>query len=451
MKNTIITLIQIFVALNTFGQVPSIAPPPSPLTMEIPGITFPEPVQPTLLIPQVIIGHQQTQNFQMPTPYSPYDHKQQNQMIMREVQQHEKRRLQQQQFMAEIENDMKPKTIRYEFPDQSRIAGTEHFRNAFAEIDRMLKGETPLKLKRAVFLTENAYLDNLMEYDWFDHDVSSDVEFIHSLIEQAGYDKENPTVKKWALQQLMSDTIYFRDGNGNVTYTHLPYQYDFEDPWGREDWAKQFVVKLTSNGKGQCHSLPLLYLILAEELGVEAWLSYSPSHTYIKVDDGKGNLLNYETTNGHYTTDVFVQSSGYIKAEALRSGIYMDTMSRKEVVATTLADLAKGYAIKFGFDQFVLGCLDKALEYSPNNVYALQLKSDYQTYLFFYVFDQLGRPPVEKLPNYPKAYELFKKMHEIYGQLDTLGFEQMPEEIYQKWLQSFETEKSKQPVQIIRP
>src|SRR5690606_30128973 len=102
--------------------------------------------------------------------------------------------------MAEIENDMKPKTIRYEFPDQSHIAGTEHFRNAFAEIDRMLKGETPSKLKRAVFLTENAYLDNLMEYDWFDHDVSSNMEVIHSLIEQAGYDKENPTVKKWALQ-----------------------------------------------------------------------------------------------------------------------------------------------------------------------------------------------------------------------------------------------------------
>ncbi|WP_211356954.1 hypothetical protein [Phaeodactylibacter luteus] len=373
-------------------------------------------------------------------------------MLIQEAMRNEQqRKLQQQQFLAEIENDMKPKTIRYEFSDQSHIAGTEHFRNAFAEIDQMLKGEIPMSLKRAVFLTENAYLDNRIQYDWFEYDISSDVEVANSLIEQAGYDKGNPTAKKWALQQLMSDTIYFRDEKGAVTYTHLPYQYDFEDPWGKKDWTKQFVMKLTSSKKGQCHSMPLLYLILAEDLGVEAWLSYSPSHSYIKLKDGKGNLLNYETTNGYYTTDVWVQSSGYIKAEALRSRIYMDTMSRKEVVAATLADLAKGYAIKYGFDQFVLDCLDKALEHNPNNVYALQLRSDYQTYLFFYVLEQLGRPPVEELPNYPKANELFFKVHEIYGRLDALGFEQMPEEVYPKWLQSFETEREKQPVQIIRP
>jgi hypothetical protein len=448
MKHKTLTTIAIALAIRGVGQP---QPQPSPLFNNIPGVTMPAPPKPATLGGVPSFGFPQPQ---APSPgfgVTPQIQQQNQMLIQQSMQQGQQRRMQQQQIMAEIENDMKPKTIRYGFPDQSHVAGTEHFRNAFAEIDQMLKGERPLSLKRAVFLTENAYLDNRMEYDWFGHDISNDVEVINALIEQAGYDKGTPTAKKWALQQLMSDTIYFRDGNGNLTHTHLPYQYDFEDPWGKEDWTKQFVLKLTRSGKGQCRSLPLLYLILAEELGVEAWLSYSPSHSYIKVKDGKGNLLNYETTNGYYTTDVWVQSSGYIKAEALRSGIYMDTMSRKEVVAATLADLAKGYAIKYGFDQFVLDCLDKALEYSPNNVYALQLRSDYQTYLFFYVLDQLGRPPVEKLPNYPKAYELFLKMHEIYGQVDAIGFEQMPERVYQKWLQSFETESKKQPVEIIRP
>lgn len=414
----------------------------------IPGVEMPKPPQPASLTPNVIIGFPNQGVNQFVTPHT----QQQNQRLIEEAMRNEQqRRLQQQRLLAEIENDMKPKTIQYEFPDQSHIAGTEHFRNAFAEIDQMLKGEKQLNLKRAVFLTENAFWDNRMQFDWFEMGISGDIEIINSLLKQSGYDKENSTAKKWAIQQLMSDTIFLKDDNGNVTYSHLPYQYDFEDIWGKKDWTKQFVMKLTSSKKGQCHSMPLYYLILAEELGVEAWLSYSPSHSYIKVTDGKGNLLNYETTNGYYTTDVWVQSSGYIKAEALRSGIYMDTMSRKEVVASTLADLAKGYAIKYGFDKFVLDCLDKALEHSPNNVHALQLRSDYQTYLFFYVLDQLGRPPVEQLPNYPRAYGLFKKMHEIYGQVDAIGFEQMPEEVYQKWLQSFETEKSRQPVQIIRP
>lgn len=435
-----------FIGIMIIMAISGICQPPT----SIPGIEMPKPPQPASLAPNVVIGFPNTNTGT--NPFVSPQTQQQNQMLIQEAMRNEQqRRLQQQQLLAEIENDMKPKTIRYEFPDQSHMAGTEHFRNAFAEIDHMLKGEIPMSLKRAVFLTENAHLDNRIQYDWFEYDISSDVEVVNSLIEKAGYDKGNPTAKKWALQQLMSDTIYFRDEKGAVTYTHLPYQYDFEDPWGKKDWTKQLVMKLTRSNKGQCHSMPLLYLILAEELGVEAWLSYSPSHSYIKLKDGKGNLLNFETTNGYYTTDVWVQSSGYIKAEALRSGIYMDTMSRKEVVAATLADLAKGYAIKYGFDQFVLDCLDKALEYSPNNVYALQLRSDYQTYLFFYVLEQLGRPPVEQLPNYPKVYELFLKMHEIYGEVDALGFEQMPEEVYQKWLQSFETEREKQSVQIIRP
>jgi hypothetical protein len=427
MKSKALATILIFASGILFGQIPT-----------APGIPIPQPPQPATLTPQVIVGFPNPQP--QPNPFAPSTQTQRNNdMIMREVQQHEQRRLEQQQLLAEIERDMNPREVKYEFPDQSAVAGTEFYRQAFTEIGEMLEGKKPLSLKRAVFLTENAYLDNRMTYDWFAADISGNADIINSYIKQSGYQFDNPTTRKWGLQQFLSDTVQLKDENGKVDFTHKPYTYDFEDPWGKQDWTKQFVTKLMGGGKGQCHSMPLMYLILAEEIGVEAWLSYSPSHSYIKVKDGKGNLLNYETTNGYYTTDVWVQSSGYIKAEALRSGIYMDTMSRKEVVAATLVDLAKGYAIKYGFDQFVLDCLDKALEHSPNNVYALQLRSDYQTYLFFYVLDQLGRPPVEKLPNYPKAYELFLKMHELYRQIDTIGFEQMPEKVYQKWLQSFET------------
>lgn len=440
MKYKTLTAILIFASIKAIGQTPT-----------APGIPIPQPPQPATLAPQVVIGFPNPQP-QTANPFAPNANIQrQNDMIMQEVQQHEQRRLQQQQLLAEIERDMNPREVKYEFPDQNMVAGTEFYRQAYEEISQMLKGEKPLNLKRAVFLTENAYFDNRMTYDWFSADVSGNADIIKTLIAQEGYDFNSPTAKKWGLQQFLADTLQLKDEKGKVTFTHKPYSYDFEDPWGKQDWSKQFVTKLMGSGKGQCHSMPLLYLILAEEIGVEAWLSYSPSHTYIKVDDGKGNILNYEATNGHYTTDVFVQSSGYIKAEALRNGIYMDTMSKREVIAACLADMAKGYAIKYGFDNFVLNCLEKSLEYSPNNVYALQLKSDYQTSLFFYVIDQLGRPPVERLPEFPKAYELFLKMHEVYGQIDGIGFEEMPQDAYERWLKSFETERSSQPKEIIRP
>lgn len=439
MKYKTLSAILILASIKAIGQIPT-----------APGIPIPQPPQPATLAPQVVIGFPNPQ--QQPNPFAPNANIQrQNEMIMQEVQQHEQRRLQQQQLLAEIERDINPREVKYEFPDQSQVAGTEFYRQAFDEINQMLKGEKPCNLKRAVFLTENAYFDNRMTFDWFSADISGNADIIKTYIEQNGYDFNKPTAKKWGLRQFLADTVQLKDEKGKVTFTHKPYGYDFEDPWGKQDWSKQFVTKLMGSSKGQCHSMPLLYLILAEEIGVEAWLSYSPSHTYIKVDNGKGNILNYEATNGYYTTDVWVQSSGYIKAEALRSGIYMDTMGKCEVIAACLADMAKGYAVKYGFDNFVLNCLEKSLEHSPNNVYALQLKSDYQTYLFFYVIDQLGRPPVERLPEFPKAYELFLKMHEVYGQIDGIGFEEMPQDAYERWLKSFETEKGRQPKEIIRP
>ena len=443
MKYKTLAAILFCTSAQAIGQMPT-----------APGIPVPQPPQPASLAPQVIVGFPNPQP-QMPGTVSPFfpnsNVQQQNQMIMQEVQQHEQRQLQQQQILAEIKRDMNPREVKYEFPEQDAVAGTEFYRQAFAEIGEMLEGKKPLNLKRAVFLTENAYLGNRLTYDWFSADISGNADIIKSLIAQEGYKFENPTARKWGLRQFLADTVQLKDEKGNLNFTHKPFSYDFEDPWGKQDWTKQFVTKLMGNGKGQCHSMPLLYLILAEEMDIEAWLSYSPSHTYIKVDDGKGNMLNYETTNGYYTTDVFVQSSGYIKAEALRSGIYMNTMSKREVIAACLADMAKGYAIKHGFDKFVLDCVDKSLEYSPNNVYALQIKSDYQTSLFFYVIDQLGRLPVERLPEFPKAYELFLKMHEVYGQIDGIGFEEMPQEAYEKWLKSFETQRGKQPKEIIRP
>jgi hypothetical protein len=441
MKYKTLTAILIYASAQAFGQIPT-----------APGIPIPQPPQPATLAPQIVVG------FPNPAPNFPRVPNAQGIIEQQNAMMRQRMGLQppmsfqqQQQLLAEIERDMNPREVKYEFPDQNAVAGTEFYRQAYEEISQMLKGEKPLNLKRAVFLTENAYLDNRMTYDWFAADISGNADIIKSLIAQEGYKFENPTARKWGLRQFLADTVQLKDENGKVTFTHKPYGYDFEDYSGKQDWTKQFVTKLMGSGKGQCHSMPLLYLILAEELGIEAWLCYSPSHSYIKVGDGKGNLLNYEATNGHYTTDVWVQSSGYIKAEALRSGIYMDTMSKREIIAACLADMAKGYAIKHGFDNFVLNCLEKSLEHSPNNVYALQLKSDYQTSLFFYVIDQLGRPPVERLPEFPKAYELFLKMHEVYGQIDGIGFEEMPQDAYERWLKSFETERSNQPKEIIRP
>ncbi len=340
--------------------------------------------------------------------------------------------------------------INYEFPE-IQAHSKQYFKQTLSEIQSMFGNKQDLSLKRAVFLAENAFMDNSMSYAWFSSEIASQIDILESFMKKEGLALNDDIAKKYMLQRLFSDTLTMRDDKGNYQFTHYPFKYDFDDPFGKHDWRKMFVTKLLSDKKGQCHSLPLLYLILAEEWVVKAWLSYSPQHSYIKTQDNKGIWYNFETTNGHYSTDSWLLSSGYVKAEAMKNKIFMDTLSRRETIAACLIDLANAYTQKFGLDKFVLTCAEEALKQSPRNIFALQTKADYYTLLFQYVVKQLHYPPKEQLHNYPEAYSLLQKAQELYALVDKSGYEDMPESVYQLWLESFEKEKTKQPIKIIKP
>ena len=377
---------------------------------------------------------------------------QQNAIIL---QMHNAKAQSQQQQLREINEEMRQderqqRPISYEFPE-SQQHSVQYFKQSFLELQNMLDGKQDLSLKRAVFLSENAFLDNSLSYDWFCNDIATNLDVLQSFMVKEKLDLKNDIAKKYMLQKFFSDTLTMRDDKGKPQFTHYPFKYDFDDPYGSKDWRKMFVTKLIRDKKGQCHSLPLLYLIFAEELNIKAWLSYSPQHSYIKTQDSKGIWYNFETTNGQYSSDTWLLSSGYVKTEAMKNKIYMDTLSKKETIAACLVDLANAYTQKLGYDKYVLTCADKALQYNPKNIFAWQLKSNYYTFLLRHVAKQFNYPPQEDLHLYPKLYEIYQKTYELHQFIENSGFEEMPLDMYKAWLLSFEKEKNKQPIKIIRP
>ena len=63
---------------------------------------------------------------------------------------------------------------------------------------------------------------------------------------------------------------------------------------------------------------------------------------------------------------------------AIRSGIYLHTLSNKESIGLCLYDLAKGYEsqTKKYSDGFIVWCCDAVLSHQPTNVNALILKAE---------------------------------------------------------------------------
>jgi hypothetical protein len=328
------------------------------------------------------------------------------------------------------EENRTSKPVSYSLPDHQVQPGAVHFRNALVELRDMLEGKSVPSTKKAVFLVENAYMGNATTYQTFCTKVAAEVEWIKKI--QSGVELgESQTAWRYALHRYFSDTLLV---NGKQ---HFPYRYDFEDIWGYKDFTKVFVYKLLSAGTGQCHSLPLLYKILADECGLPSYLAFSPAHSYIRYQDERGQWNNFELTNGHLVSDSWILASGYIQSEALRSGIYMDTIGEKGTIAYCIVDMAIAYSVRFGMDGFVAECTDLALKHDPNSLQGWLLRSDYQTVLTQYVMKQVGNVTEAMLrQRYPQAYAQVQKCKGIYAQVDRMGYKPMPKENYQAWLDS---------------
>lgn len=336
-------------------------------------------------------------------------------------------------------------SINYHLPSISSAPDHQHFVDAFNELSQMLNGKKPLDLKRATFISENAFFAGQMSYTDYSESIEEMATLIQIKMQQEGLSPQNNDALLYMAHKYFTDTLDIQMKFQEHTVRTFPKTYDFEDPFGYEDPTKMFVSKLVVENSGQCKSLPLLFLIVAEELGAEAYMSFSPSHSFVKCRDKKGVWYNIELTNGMLTSDSWVVGSGYVKSEAVKSGIFLDTLNKEQVIANCLVDLAQYYSWKYGgMDDFVLQCADKALEHHPNNIWAVQVKSDYYTLLFQYVSHQNNFASREELEKDPQAYELFQQRNRLYALTDGLGYQPMPQQAYMDWLKTLEEKQQEQ-------
>ena len=319
------------------------------------------------------------------------------------------------------------------------------YENAYYELDSMLSDLKPLDFKRAVFITENAYLNGELNYNEFNQIIIHYTNIIKAYMDANklvynGIDYDN-VAKNSAIFSFMTDTIWFEK---NVP-AHLPYKYDFEDFYGESDWSKMFVSKLIETGSGNCHSMPFLYKILAEELGAEAYLSLAPNHMYIKCRSEKTGWYNVELTSAMFPIDAWISASGFVLLESIQNGIFMDTLSLKQSIAYCLFDLAKGCEKKFGFSSnpFVFECLDKTLEHYPNFINALIYKAELLKKRFDIYMKLYGAKTYTDIMHLETPKEIYTEMESLYIKIIDLGYREMPKEMYIEWFSTLKDNRDK--------
>ena len=154
-----------------------------------------------------------------------------------------------------------------------------------------------------------------------------------------------------------------------------PFTYNLDNPKDDNVHSALLSTYLTSK-KGTCVTMPFLFVILAQRLGLEVTASNAPQHFLVKYKmDPKGPWHNMETTSGGY----YLPEEGYreqfpLTDKALQNGIYLQPLTKKETAAVMGRVLIQHYQAQKEYEK-VITIADLILEYYPKDVEAMVNKS----------------------------------------------------------------------------
>ncbi len=146
------------------------------------------------------------------------------------------------------------------------------------------------------------------------------------------------------------------------------YHYDFDDPPGTKIKNKLLPNYLASK-KGNCISMPFLFIVLGQRLGIDVTASTAPEHILVKYTEPEtGITYNLEATSGaNPTRDAWYRQQMPMTDEAIANGIYLQKLTKKETAAVMATVLAENFSEKQAPEK-MLAIADAVLPFYPKNV-----------------------------------------------------------------------------------
>lgn len=318
------------------------------------------------------------------------------------------------------------------YKSEKYLQDVPNYTYAVDAISEMLDGKTSLSVKDAYYKAEAAHGNLHLSYEEYTNLVQSNVDFIRQWLTQNKYNLKNPEALHYGIQKFMSDTLYITVQGKRKG--HMPYYYDYIDFSAKNDRRNYFVTKTLATGTGQCHTFPVAYLILAEALGVEAHMAYNPRHCFIQYKNNDGTTANYETTVDRFMTDAFYLQTLPVMAKAQKNDIYIQSLSKKQLLASVLYDLAASFIDEhwMGDKQLILRCMKTAKSHFPDNQYLNVTECWLNKRLYANTLNEMVQAKkisnVKQLEQHPEIVKAYDEYVAYVEKIDALGVPEYPEE-----------------------
>lgn len=225
---------------------------------------------------------------------------------------------------------------------------------------------------------------------------------------------------------------------------HRPFSYDLQDPLGHDARSSLLSVYLDRR-KGNCVSMPILFAIIGQKLGLPVTLATAPRHLLVKYLDDDGQWLNVEATSGGFKHDSSYTRELGISPHATESRIYLRPLNRRETVGRMLGTLMNHYD-RTGRGAELIATADLALSFDPRDVGAMiHAASGY--YLLLETVRQRYPDPADIPPEEQDGVRLMLDANlGLIARAKALGWMPPTPEQEAAYLQSIEREKTKRGI-----
>lgn len=244
-------------------------------------------------------------------------------------------------------------------------------------------------------------------------DVQANLRLLGSMVEQI---KAMPAFGTTETAKLAALRKYlYQAGDWN---DFRPYQYDLSDPLGTRI-SNKLLAQYISSRKGNCVTMPVLFVLLGELLGLEVAAATAPKHVLAKWKNEAGEWINLETTSGaNPARDAWIREQMPMTDEAIANRVYLQPLTKNETVALMATTLAEHYFSRAEYDR-AIAIADLVLEQYPRNAETMVLKAAAFGRLRSKRFGTNAAIPEAQIDHFEY---LSRKSRSLFAQAEALGW-----------------------------
>lgn len=214
------------------------------------------------------------------------------------------------------------------------------------------------------------------------------------------------------------------------------FRYDFANPFGNKVQDKMLSSFLTTH-LGNCVSMPELFVVLGQKLGLPVTLSDAPRHYFAKFQKDDGTWTNVEVTSYGGQTDAHYMQKLDIPKLAMDNKLWLQTLTHKQAAVLMFEPLEQYYKTTNQPDR-QLALTDVILKFDPKNVSVMIYRGDAFAQLSDDRYLRYGSPSHIPRLMFADYERLERENQQMFAQAMSMGWQPESAEHRVKYMQSIQ-------------